>query len=685
MVMASKHMPHSSSMCRSILVLKVVCFQRIFYVHCLIIKVKPLTYFMSILFGSELKIEYDCEYDDPVVGTMAEEEIRAKYSGIMGVKDAYAFIRSQKHFRRILNHANVTLLFLAASPLLGDGTELVELTNLLRRNDRLPPLHHVDGSYVKFADAVTLRVFPTVFEPGNRLIDYPTHRTNDSPDLLHRVTLDVYPIQCTPHQIQSYRRAVGEQEKLRALTMSYPRHSNLTQCVYYSAGQFHYIGEKCFAQLSKYSAKLERVVQRVVQSTGTVMVHSGSNEGILPAILAFEEAGFRRFGLSTPFLGESTGNGQTYAVVSEDPRFSDNGAEHVKVIFVAGTTTRCFKNIRQVHVLDPFPLDQISFTCADLPTEERNTQLFLYVSLIDLDEEAVDLFKYRQAESASVTKLFKKEKGPSSPQILSNGMKVECAPPLWTVQVDLTQLFKEKAVFTRSELMNRGLSSEALATLVRKKDYVVDRFGTCGPVTRVDDFYIFYPIYEPDSMEEEYLIARGFLKAPRRTWGSMAAAVLQGINEEEQDRVVVAHIAESRGFAACEQLLRRVLAGRTSKFEMLAMAYFEKNCKFGDLYMVGPSLLEMGPILMKRMAKKAEIVGSLGPKGLTLWQNDRILKNMELPALRKLTAADLPGDKEMVACELELRLRLLDRSTKRYFLTPLEVQTFVSFDFLIAS
>jgi hypothetical protein len=676
MVIASKHMPHSLSVLRSIFVLKVVCFSTDFYVHCLIIKVKPLTYFMSILFGSELKIEYDCEYDDVAAGTMDEAEIR-NYSGIMVVKDAYAFVRTQRHFQRIVQHGHVSLLFLAASPLVGNWSELVDLTNWLRLNDRLPPLEQVDGSYVRFADPVTLRVFPTMFEPGNRLIDYPTHRINDSPDLLHRVSLDVYPIQCTPHQIQSYRRAVGD-EKLRVLTMSYPRHSTITQCVYYSAGQFHYIGEKCFSQLSKYSAKLDRVVQRVVQSTGTVMVHSASNEGILPAILAFEEAGFRRFGHSTPLLNESTeGNGLTYAVVSEDPRFSSQGVELVKVIFVAGSTKRWFKNIRQVHVLDPFPIDQIAVTCADSPLVERNTQLFLYVSLIDLDEEAVDLFMYRQAESASaaVTKLFKKGKGPSSPQILSNGMKVECAPPLWTVQVELAQLFKEKAVFTRSELMNRGLSSEALATLVRKKDYVVDRFGTCGPVTRVDDYYIFYPIYEPDPMEEEYLIARGFLKAPRRTWGSMAAAVLQGINEEEQDRVVVAHLAESRGFEACEKLLRRVLAGRTSKFEMLAMAYFEKHCKFGDLYMVGPSLLEVGPILMKRMAEKAEIVGSLGPKGLTLWQNDRILKNMELPALRKLTSADLPGDKEMVACELELRLRLLDRPTQRYFLTLLEAQT----------
>jgi hypothetical protein len=628
-----------------------------------------------IVFGSELKIEYDCEYDDVVAGTLTEDEIRAAYTGIMAVKDAYALVRSH-HFRRTLKHCTVSLVFLAASPLLGDSSELVALTNLLRLNDRLPPIDQVDASYVRFADPVTIRVFPSVFEPGNRLIDYPTHRIHDSPDLLHRVSLDVYPVTCSPHQIHGYRRAASEQEKLCALTMTYPNHANLNQCVYYSTGQFHYIGEKCFANLSKYSSKLQRVVQRVLESTGTVMVHSSSNEGILPAVLAFEEAGFRRAGHSSPLLNSThSENGLTYAVFSDDARLSTE--TEAKVVFVVGAA-RCFKNIRQIHVLDPFPIDKIAFTCADLPPENRNTQLFFYVSLLDLDEEALDLYMYRKAESA--VHLFKKETGPFSQQVLSNGLKVECAPQLWRVCVELNQLFKEKTVFTRAELLKRGLTSEALATLVRKKDYVVDRFGTCGPVARIDDYYIFHPLYELDALEEEYLQARGFLKAPRRSWAAMAAAVLQGVNEEEQDRVVVAHLAE-RGFEASETLLRRVLAARTTKFEVLAMAYFEKNCKFGALYMVGPSLLEIGPILMKRIAAKAETVGSLGPKGLVLWQKARIAKNMELPTLRKLTGADLPGDKEMVACELELRLRLMDKPNNRCFLTPLEAQALMESNF----
>ncbi len=624
---------------------------------------------MSILFGSESKIEYDCVYDDVTAGALDEPEIRAAYFGTLVVNDAFVFIRSQQHFRRVLRHATVKLVFLAAAP--GDERELVALVNLLRLNDALPPLDHVDSSYVRFADPVTIRVFPTVFEPANRLIDYPTHRWNDSLDLKHRVLQDVYPVRCTPYQLQCYRRATSE-EKLGALTMTYPNYGSLSQSVYFSAGQFHYLGENCFANLSKYSSKLERLVRRVLQSKGAVLVHSTN---FLPAVLAFEEAGFRRNGNTTPLLsGLGEGNGLTYAVLSDDKRFSANEVG-AKVLFV-GASARVFQNVRQVHVLDPFPVDQILFTCADLPPEERNTQIFLYVSLLDLDEEAVDLYMYRKADSA--VRLFSKQKGVPSKQVLSNGLKVECAPQLWCLNIELKQLFKDKTVFKRADLLARGHTSEALATLVRNKDYVVDRFGTCGPVQRVDDYYIFYPLYEPDPLEEEYLQARGFLKAPRRSWAAMAAAVLQGVDEAEQDRVVVAHIAESRGFEASEKLLRRVLAARISKFEALAMAYFEKYCKFGDLYMVGPSLLEVGAILMKRMAAQAETVGSMGPKGLTLWQKGRAVKNMELPTLRKLTAADAPGDKEMIACELELRLRLLERPDKRHFFTPLEVQIMLS-------
>jgi hypothetical protein len=581
--------------------------------------------------------------------------------GLIVVADAYAFARAHPHFKR---SPPIKLVLLAASPLVGDVADLLALVNLLRRNDGFPEMTLPNDAfwgvvrcYARFSPTF-FRIYPNLFEPALRFA-HPTHRLDDSLHLVHRVGLGVYPIRCSHHQIQEYRRAGTEKEKLLALTMSYPKHAN---CVVYAHDQFSYTGsEKCFANLAKYSPKLQTVVANATKGAGRVLIYARFLNSAIPAALALEEAGFRR--PNRPMLAGTTGgNGLRYVFISRDELISPNNAAELElpdvkvVVLVEGASSHFFQNIRQVHVLDAAPhlgkLEELlaRCTCAG-PPHLQNAQMFLYASIIDLDEEALDMYLYRRAETdaAPFAPLLCRDE-PAVKQVLANGLTVrtECKTGArFDVRAFLKQLYKEKLVYTRDELLKRvpRPRSEvvaALLELVKTRDYVVDRFGTCGPVGRFDDYYVFEPIVAPDPAEEAYLQARGLLKAATRTWGRMAAGVLQGVSEEQQDRVVVAHVVESARPAERDRLFERVRR-RETKFDELVLAYIARESAA-----VAPDAQLF-----------AETVGTFGARGLVL--------------LKGQFPRNLQGDREMVACELELRLRLLDdRGPRRWFLSPAE-------------
>lgn len=582
--------------------------------------------------------------------------------GPIVVSDAYAFVRAHPHFKR---SPPLKLVLLAASPLVGDVVELLALVNLLRRNDGFPEITLPNDAfwgvvrcYAQFTPTFS-RIYPNLFEPALRFA-HPTHRLDDSLHLVHRAGLGVYPIRCSHHQIQEYRRAKTEKEKLLALTMSHPKHAH---CVDYAQDLFFYLTlEKCFANLAKYSPKLQNVVACATKSAGRVLIYARFLNSAISAALALEEAGFRR--PNRPMLAGTTGgNGVRYVFISRDARLSPNNAAELDVpdvkvvVVVEGASSAAFQSIRQVHVLDAAPhlgpLEELlaRCTCAG-PPQLQNVQLFLYASLIDLDEEALDMYLYRQAEThaAPFAPLLCRDE-PSVKQVLANGLTVSPASKTgarFDVRAFLKQLFKEKLVYTRDELLKRvplprGEVSAALSELVKTRDYVVDRFGTCGPVVRVDDFYVFAPIVAPDPMEEAYLQARGLLKAASRTWGRMAAGVLQSVPEEQQDRAAAAHVVESAAPVERARVFERVRRRCETKFDELVLAYLvRESAAVPDAQFF------------------ADTVGTYGATGLAL--------------LRGQWPRNLQGDREMVACEFELRLRLLDaRGPHRWFLSPAEV------------
>lgn len=213
-----------------------------------------------------------------------------------------------------------------------------------------------------------------------------------------------------------------------------------------------------YDKLGEYSAKMKSVLDHIIESEGIVLVYSQYiTGGLIPFALALEEYGFKRYGekkmslfkdkkpdVNVFNLGKNpdyTGPNKTakYAIISGDKLLSPNvneeisvltqnnvHGERVKVVLIsqAGTEGIDLKNLRQVHILEPWynlnRIEQIigrarrNCSHKELPLEDRNVQLFLHCAyLSDPKVESLDHLIYRMAEKKSikigkVTRLLKR-------------------------------------------------------------------------------------------------------------------------------------------------------------------------------------------------------------------------------------------------------------------------------------
>ena len=219
-----------------------------------------------------------------------------------------------------------------------------------------------------------------------------------------------------------------------------------------------------------YSAKIANICESIRNSTGIVLIYSQYIDGgIVPMALALEEMGLSRYS-STPafnkplfkkrrgepidaktmktkdvFYSEKDENTNDefipakYIIITGEKSISPSNSndikqatnsdnkygEKVKVILIskAGSEGLDFKNIRQVHILEPWynmnRIEQIigravrNLSHCQLPFEERNVEIFLHSTLLmNEEEEAADLYLYRLAEKkaiqiGNVTRLLK--------------------------------------------------------------------------------------------------------------------------------------------------------------------------------------------------------------------------------------------------------------------------------------
>lgn len=213
--------------------------------------------------------------------------------------------------------------------------------------------------------------------------------------------------------------------------------------------------------LHKYSNKLSSICNSILASTGIVIVYSQYIDGgVVPMALALEEMGFSRYGYAAhtkslfkkpptesidsitmkPKSQENKGifNPAKYVMITGDKRFSPNNyddmkyitnpdnanGENVKVILItkAAAEGLDFKNIRQIHIMEPWynmnRIEQIigrgvrNLSHCRLPFEERNVELYLHATLPTDKEETADMYVYRFAEKKAkqigvVTRILK--------------------------------------------------------------------------------------------------------------------------------------------------------------------------------------------------------------------------------------------------------------------------------------
>ena len=184
-----------------------------------------------------------------------------------------------------------------------------------------------------------------------------------------------------------------------------------------------------YKNLRNYSIKIKNVIDNIKDSEGIIFIYSEYIwGGAIPMGLALEHLGFNKYGnknlLNISDRGDKKG---TYIILSKNDKISDNNDEEIKVVaspenkdgdiikVIIGSSITGegmdFKNIRQIHVLDPWwhlsKLEQIIGRgiryCShiNLPKENRNVTVFLHTATCS-DKETIDHYSYRLGERKSV-------------------------------------------------------------------------------------------------------------------------------------------------------------------------------------------------------------------------------------------------------------------------------------------
>ena len=191
--------------------------------------------------------------------------------------------------------------------------------------------------------------------------------------------------------------------------------------------------------IGRFSAKIANICDLIRRpSSGIILIYSQFIDGgLVPMALALESMGFSRYA-STPehnrnlFKTSATTmkkTGNKYVMITGEKDFSQNNNEDLKyvtnksnsdgsqvkvvLISMAASEGLDFKNIRQVHILEPWynmnRIEQIigrgvrNLSHCDLEFEDRNVEIYLHgTALTNGEEEAADMYVYRSAEKKAV-------------------------------------------------------------------------------------------------------------------------------------------------------------------------------------------------------------------------------------------------------------------------------------------
>uniref|UniRef100_A0AB39J728 Helicase n=1 Tax=Florenciella sp. virus SA2 TaxID=3240092 RepID=A0AB39J728_9VIRU len=312
------------------------------------------------------------------------------------------------------------------------------------------------------------KIYPNDYECQYSIknYNYPTTQYNGIPVNKPIEFLDLYMNMMSDFQIEGYHyfkdkiKAIKEddtletsgykeiQDSLFALNICYPNMKDKTKflsgkdglrsVMSVTNGKFSYTNKDMNVfnsnMIGNYSKKIETILDHIAKSDGIILVYSQFIEsGLIPIALALEEYGMNRINkdhnlFSKDALPKKRQTKYNYAMITGNIKYSSNNSKEIekishlnnvngdqcKVVLIsqAGSEGIDFKNLRQVHILEPwFNLNRIEQiigrairNCShkSLPLEKRNSQIFLHGSYINEGEECVDMWLYRKCEEKSV-------------------------------------------------------------------------------------------------------------------------------------------------------------------------------------------------------------------------------------------------------------------------------------------
>jgi Helicase conserved C-terminal domain len=196
------------------------------------------------------------------------------------------------------------------------------------------------------------------------------------------------------------------------------------------------------AHLVKYSHKMATILELIANSTGIVLIYSEFiDAGIVPMALALESAGFTRYAggrhKNLPLLSSHTIDKKhgTYAMITGNKLYSPHNkeelealtspdnkhGERIRVVLIskAGAEGLDFKNIRQIHIMEPWfnmsRIEQIigrgvrNSSHCQLPFEERNVEIYMHATTVpgSVDMHLYELAFKKAKQIGQVSRLIK--------------------------------------------------------------------------------------------------------------------------------------------------------------------------------------------------------------------------------------------------------------------------------------
>lgn len=194
-------------------------------------------------------------------------------------------------------------------------------------------------------------------------------------------------------------------------------------------------------RLKNYSSKMNSIINTIIGTNGIHLVYSQFiYGGIIPIVCALEEQGYSNFKKDKQFVDSNykkkvkvkqkenkymiiTGNqnisGNIKEEINEAISEANKNGEIIKVILIskAGSEGIDFKNIRNVHILEPWYnmnrseqiIGRAIRNCSHkhLPFSKRNVNIYMYGTILPYNKngenvEAIDMYIYRSAEIKAI-------------------------------------------------------------------------------------------------------------------------------------------------------------------------------------------------------------------------------------------------------------------------------------------